>query len=87
MNLRFLIVLLASAGLLAGCGSDCRTYCQRYQECVDAKTVVDDCTSACENRNTNNPDHQNRAKLCATCLDGKTCSQATSQCFTECIAL
>jgi len=88
MRSRILAGLFLGACLLAGCGgSDCHTYCSKYQECVSSSTDVDTCTSDCESRNTNNTDHQNRAKACADCVSGKTCADAESGCSSLCLFL
>jgi len=84
-----LLIVVASAALLAGCGnaSPCHRWCSWQQQCLNSGLDVESCASSCEARDEGSADHQNRAEACADCLDGKVCTEATSSCASLCLFL
>ena len=83
-----MVTLVAALGLamvLAGCRSNCRISCEAYQECVAADLDVDGCTDTCGEKSEDDEDFEDRAADCAECVENKTCSEATSRCWDECL--
>jgi len=84
------VMLVAALGLsvvLAGCRSDCRSSCEKYQECVDSDFNVDQCTETCGTKSENDQAFQTRAEDCAVCVERKTCSEANDRCWDECLGV
>ncbi|WP_257460061.1 hypothetical protein [Archangium lipolyticum] len=83
-----IVTLVAALGLamtLSGCKSDCSVSCERYQECVSANLNVDRCTDQCNSRSEDDKNFATRAEDCAKCVEDKTCSEANSRCWDECL--
>jgi hypothetical protein len=84
------VMLVAVLGLsvgLAGCRNDCRSSCEKYQECVASDFNVDQCTDTCGTRSKSDEAFQTRAEDCSACVEGKTCSEATGRCWDECLSV
>jgi hypothetical protein len=72
-----------------GCGGearDCRYVCERYRECVTSGYDVSACRSRCEGK-AEDRDFANRVDHCASCLEGRVCSEATSKCVGPCLGI
>lgn len=80
-------VVLGLAMVLGGCRSDCRVSCEKYQECVSADFDIEKCTDTCSTKSESNKDFAANAEDCSSCVEKKVCSEATSRCWDECLAV
>ena len=64
--------------------SNCNTVCQQAQTCVAPTLNVENCTNSCDNKSSDDS-YKNSVSACADCVEGKTCSDATS-CVSNCLS-
>ena len=64
--------------------TDCKQICERYEECVDGDTNIDDCTDKCIERSIESDNFQQEVDGCETCLDNDTCLENVFGCNAEC---
>ena len=81
------LALLAGAVTTACGGSDCATYCDRVQECLDADLDTGACTDSCEDWAEDSDANAAKAKECAECVDDGTCSEAVGSCVDDCFGV
>lgn len=73
---------------LSGCGtSDCRSYCQRYQQCIEDDIAVESCTDTCEDASAADQDHQEKVSECSTCVETRTCAESFDECVDDCFGV
>jgi hypothetical protein len=83
-------LLLGSFGMaVSSCGEtdkffDCQSVCDRYKTCFDSKYDVGACRSRCKDKADADKTFQQRADTCESCIDDKSCSEATFTCATQC---
>lgn len=65
----------------------CGEVCERYADCFDADYDVDGCTDRCESRAMNDEDRERRLEMCETCIDDRSCSEATFDCTDDCLGI
>ena len=61
---------------------DCTAICTRYESCVEEVNETE-CIDECEDIADATEAGEQRAKDCEDCLDGKSCTEATS-CWADC---
>lgn len=66
---------------------NCHSVCERYQDCFDADFDVDGCTDRCEDDADASENRQERLESCNSCIDDKSCSDATFSCATQCAGI
>ncbi len=87
--------LLTAGGLIACDGpfsgddgnafeTDCKQICERYEECVDGDTDIDDCTAKCVERSVESDNFRDDVDDCESCLDNDTCLENIFGCNDEC---
>ncbi len=95
---RGMLLGLLGAGLVvgtAGCGAaeevdqlyDCQSVCSRYQSCFDSKYDVAACRARCKTNSEKDMEYRRKAELCETCIDDRSCKDATFKCATECAGI
>jgi hypothetical protein len=89
-KLAFVSLLSIVAG--GGCSQvehlyDCNHICNRYSQCFDANYNVDDCTNKCKDNANNDSSFADKADMCQSCEDDKSCAGATFECATECVGI
>ena len=85
----FSAVLLMTVGLvgLSGCKSECRAYCDYYQQCLEDDIEVNDCTNKCQDASDSNENHEAKAQECADCVGSRTCAASFDDCFDDCLGI
>jgi hypothetical protein len=75
------LVLAAS-----GCRNDCRTFCSKLHDCMDAEIDVDLCQTNCDDLARVDESHANEIRTCAECSDASPlCSEEVhNTCFAQC---
>jgi hypothetical protein len=66
---------------------DCQKVCSRYQSCFDGDYDVSTCRDRCRDKARNDQDWENKADSCESCIDDRSCSDATFSCLTECVGI
>jgi hypothetical protein len=95
MNLKKLLLagvplLLGSFGVaVTSCGEtdrffDCQSVCSRYKTCFDSNYDVGACRSRCRDKAEADSAFQQKADACESCIDDKSCTEATFKCGTQC---
>jgi hypothetical protein len=89
MKNRMLMVVtaLGLAMSLVGCKSDCRTACEKKQECMSSGLDVAQCTTKCEQKAKEDKDFSSQAQECSQCVKSRTCSETLKQCWDDCITV
>ncbi|KFE63754.1 hypothetical protein [Hyalangium minutum] len=89
MKGRFSAVLLMAFGLvgLSGCKSECRAYCERYQQCVEDDINVSTCTNTCQDASDSNRDHEAKVRECANCVGSRSCAATFDDCIDDCFGV
>ncbi len=82
-----LIAAMALFGLTGCSTSDCRSYCNRYQTCIEDDISVDSCTDRCEAASAENTDHEEKVAECATCVESRTCAESFDECVDDCFGV
>jgi hypothetical protein len=74
---------------LSGCvgTSDCRSYCQRYQQCIEDDIEVNACTDRCEQASDADQEHEAKVRECSTCVEARTCAQSFDECVDDCFGV
>ena len=81
---------------LWGCGDtvdeitntiDCHQVCQRYADCFKSDYDVDGCTDKCENNADDDGERQRKLKMCDSCIDDRSCTDATFNCADDCLGI
>ncbi|MDY7226345.1 lipoprotein [Hyalangium rubrum] len=73
---------------LTGCStSECRVYCNRYQQCIEDDIEVDACTDRCEAASEADRDHESKVEECASCVDTRTCAASFDDCVDDCLGV
>ncbi len=67
--------------------TDCQQICDKYASCYDKSYDVSACRSHCDDSAKNDKDFDNKVDNCENCLDGKSCTDATFSCATECVGI
>jgi hypothetical protein len=65
---------------------ECTGICDKYQECFDSDYDTDKCEDNCKRR-ADDPDHLDQEERCSTCIDEKSCGDATFSCADDCIGI
>jgi hypothetical protein len=90
------LVLSASTLAVLGCSDtvdeisnsiDCHQVCQRYADCFKSDYDVDGCTDKCENSADNDEDRERKLEACNSCIDDRSCTDATFNCADDCIGI
>lgn len=85
-----LLLPLLLALLATSCGSeekrDCRQVCERYRECVSPDFDADACRDKCATK-VDDRDFVAQLDHCATCIESRTCSEATASCLLPCLGI
>ncbi len=89
-----LVLALAPVAFL-GCSTvddignsiDCHQVCKRYADCFKSDYDVDGCTDKCENSVDNDTERERKLKACDSCIDDRSCTDATFNCADECIGI
>jgi hypothetical protein len=66
---------------------DCHQVCQRYADCFKSDYDVDGCTDKCENSADNDEARERKLETCNTCIDDRSCTDATFNCADDCIGI
>jgi hypothetical protein len=85
-----LLFLAGAAVSLATCGNDardCGYVCNRWRDCVNASYDVPACQSKCEDKAGKDRDFDAQLEHCATCAQGRSCSETGAACLTSCIGV
>jgi hypothetical protein len=89
------LLLIGAAGFL-GChvvsdtvnnideATDCDQVCARYADCFDSQYDEAACRSRCENRAAMVSGFADELDVCETCMDDKSCSEASFNCSDAC---
>ena len=83
---------------VAGCSSvstvdeatsnvDCHSVCKRYADCFDSAYDVDGCSDKCQSSADSSDTRQRRLKACDTCIDDRSCTDATFNCASDCAGI
>jgi len=64
--------------------TDCKQICERYEDCVDEDTDIDDCTAKCVERSVESNNFQEEVDECENCLDDGGCLEQAFTCNSEC---
>ncbi|HEY1097921.1 MAG TPA: hypothetical protein VGF99_03295 [Myxococcota bacterium] len=64
--------------------TDCRQICEKYEDCVDDDTDIDDCTADCVENSVESDNFQEEVDNCEECLDGESCIESVFGCSSEC---
>ncbi len=92
LSLTFVTAILA----VVGCSStvdevtdhiDCHQVCQRYADCFQADYDVEGCSDKCENSADDDSEQQRKLKMCDTCIDDRSCTDATFKCAGDCVGI
>jgi hypothetical protein len=83
---------LGLALVIAGCSSadpitnhfTCKDVCQTYADCFDSKYDVDNCKSKCEDKASNDTEHQDKLDECHACIKDKSCVADLATCSGSC---
>jgi hypothetical protein len=90
LRMAYIPLLLGSFVLgFTNCGEadkifDCQSVCNRYKTCFDSNYDVGACRSRCKDKADADKTFQDKADACESCIDDKSCSEATFKCATEC---
>jgi hypothetical protein len=89
MKRMFPAVLLVALNLfgLTGCKSECRAYCERYQQCVEDDINVEGCTDTCQEASDDDRDHEARVQECAECVETRSCAASFDDCIDDCFGV
>lgn len=88
-----LTLSIAIAGLVAvNCGEadrlfDCQSVCSRYQSCFDSNYDVSACRNRCKDKADADKEFERKADACETCIDDRSCTDATFKCTTQCASI
>jgi hypothetical protein len=86
-----LAAFLTFAAAASGCGAeaafDCSSICDRYQTCFDSNYDTGSCASRCRDNEHSDSDYTNKADVCHSCIDDKSCASATFNCATKCAGI
>ncbi len=63
---------------------DCHAVCDKYKTCFNASYDVSACTSRCRTAAANDSNYKDKADMCETCIDDRSCASATFSCTLEC---
>lgn len=66
--------------------TDCDIICDRYQECFDSDYDTDACYDRCTDR-ADEMSSRDQEDECESCIDDRSCGEATFACATECIGI
>jgi hypothetical protein len=66
---------------------NCASVCNRYQECFDSDFDVEGCTDRCEDDADASENREERLESCDSCIDDKSCSEATFNCASQCAGI
>src|SRR5687768_17183248 len=80
-------LVLAAAG--SSCGTaeelfDCQSVCSRYKTCFNQQYDVDACRNRCKENSEKDREFKRKADTCETCIDDRSCSEATFKCAASC---
>ncbi|WP_309889704.1 hypothetical protein [Archangium sp.] len=81
------VTALGLAMSLVGCKSDCRTACEKKQECMSSGMDVAQCTTRCEQKAKEDKDFASQAQECSQCAKSRTCSETLKQCWDDCLTV
>jgi hypothetical protein len=92
------LLTLVTVLVVAGCSGistvdeatssiDCRSVCKRYADCFDSAYDVDGCSDKCQNSADSSDTRQRRLKACDTCIDERSCTDATFNCASDCAGI
>ena len=95
---KWLPSITLAAAMLAGVGCsdtvdqitnsiDCHTVCKRYADCFKADYDVDGCTDKCKSSADSDDERQRKLKMCDTCIDDRSCTDATFNCADDCLGI
>lgn len=85
-----LLGLLFGIFVLVGCGGrledrlNCRQACDRYADCLDSDYDVGACIDRCTDRAEESEEYSRRVDVCESCLEDRSCSEATVACAVDC---
>jgi hypothetical protein len=94
LGLSFALALAPFA--LVGCGEaadevsnhiDCRQVCQRYADCIATDYDVDGCEDKCESSADEDAARERKLEMCDSCIDDRSCTDATFNCADECLGI
>jgi hypothetical protein len=91
--MRGTLATIAGAALLlsglSGCvgTSDCRSYCQRYQQCIEDDIEVNACVDRCEDASDADQEHEEKVRECSTCVETRTCAESFDECVDDCLGV
>jgi hypothetical protein len=82
-------LFVASFAVGFSCGEadkffDCESVCSRYKNCFDSTYDVGTCRSRCKDKADKDTSFQQKADACNSCIDDKSCSEATFKCASAC---
>jgi hypothetical protein len=66
---------------------DCHGVCKRYADCFNSDYDVDGCTDKCENSADSDDERQRKLRTCNTCIDDRSCTEATFNCAADCAGI
>jgi hypothetical protein len=85
-----LIALALAASTLSSCDAadrafDCKSVCNRFQDCFATTYDADACQMRCRERAATDREYERQADLCQTCIGDRSCSAAAVNCAAQCI--
>lgn len=94
-GLSMLFALAFGTGMLSGtvgCDAvdaafDCQAVCTKYHDCYDGDYDIGKCRDRCRSEAAKDSTIRAKADTCETCIDGKSCVNATFQCGVDCGAI
>jgi hypothetical protein len=63
---------------------DCYQVCNKYKTCFNSSYDVKACTDRCREAASKDNHYKDKADICETCIDDRSCVSATFSCATEC---
>jgi hypothetical protein len=95
MILSFVVALGLIVGVTmsnSGCDEadaafDCHQVCTKYKTCFNSSYDVSACTSRCREAAAKENSYKDKADICETCIDDRSCASATFSCATECASI
>lgn len=88
----FLGVCALAGVAFTGCGEadklfDCNAVCNKYKTCFNDKYDVGACRNRCKDKADADKSFQQKADVCESCIDGKSCAGSAFSCTTECAGI
>lgn len=63
---------------------DCHQVCRKYKTCFSSSYDVGACSDRCREAAKKDNQYKDKADMCETCIDDRSCASATFSCAIEC---